>query len=528
MPTAVTLLDRHVTLQCRSLDRLYLNAYVPRIQRSGGLAQFLEREGPIASPALLQRRSTRFVDALRAYCDAHEVPWVLFGRDERKEERLRPLFESAEERAAFGLVALGVAQERVSAFRARKITTPPGGVRFSFSRQAVYVNQYYLYIRDAEFGRSFIKFSSYAPWGGRLYLNGHEWAKRQLGKRGVRFRSLDNGFLSVADAGALAEVCAALGPNQISAYFARWSTALPLPIGPAERRDGYEYRLSMLQVEVADTRVFDRPLRGRQWFEAVIRDQLSLGRPSEVSLLFGRRISRRTPGTFRTKVIHLDTAPAIRIQYKRCAVKQYLKEGRALRTETTFDGPAEVDIGTSLRNLPRVVALGQEINARLLEHERASEEARLSGRDLAALVLPGRQDGRRIPALRFGDPRVSALLAALSQLGFEAAGFRHAQFRRSVAVLLGGEPEEYTRARATYDLARLRAHRLVSHAPRRHRYRLTADGLTVAAFLTKLNDRVLAPGLAHCTGERSPAPSPTWGRFDQLLDQLCRDAQLAA
>jgi len=389
------------------------------------------------------------------------------------------------------------------------------------------VNHYYLYLFDPEFGPAFLKICGYAPWSGKVWLNGHEWAKRQLEKRGLAFTALHNGFRTVADPLLLQQLCDQLGPREIEAFLQRCTERLPLPMNAADRAAGYRYRLSLMQVEVSDTRVFDRPLRGRQWFEATIRDQLSLGRPSEVALLFERRISRRTPGRFLTRVIHEDTTPALKIEYKRCTVKQYLKQGRALRTETTVNDTYDLDIGRSLANLARLREAGDQINARLLAHERTGEEARLAGSDLAELVLPRHAAGRRVPALRFGDPRVIALLAALVQLCYQAAGFRHAQLRRSVAALLGCAPEEYSRAQMTYDLGRLLAHGFIERERGRHRYRLTTNGLRVAGCLTKLNDRLLAPALVRAT-QTSPPHHSRWAAFDAALDALSAEAQIAA
>src|SRR2546428_4141732 len=158
MPTIATVLDQHVTLQCASLDRIFLNAYPQRLQTSDGLCRFLRRDGPIPSPALLQRRSERFVEALREYARERELPWILFERRERKEDHLHPMFAAAAARGASGLIAVGIAQERNWGWHARKLSRGRA-VSFDFSRGSVFVNQYYLYILDDDFGPSFIKYS---------------------------------------------------------------------------------------------------------------------------------------------------------------------------------------------------------------------------------------------------------------------------------------------------------------------------------------------------------------------------------
>jgi len=529
MPTANTILDAHTTLHLRSLDRLYLNAYVPQLQRPPLVRRFLEHTGtPIASPALFEQRTKRFVADLRRYASEHGAQWLALKRHERKEEQWRPLCLRAEAEGRFGLVAVGVIQERVSAWRAVKSILPRGGVAFDFTRESVFVNQFYQYVADPDFGPAFIKISGYAPWGGRVYLNGHEWLKRQLAKRGLAFRPLDNGLLSCDDPAAAQALADGLGPAQVRAFFARHRAELPSPLTPADRAAGYDYALSMLQVEVADTRVFDRPIRGRQYFEALIAGQLTVSRPESLSLLVDRKITRATPTEFRTQVVTPFTLPTLRFRYKHTDIKQYLKAGRALRTETTFNDSYDFAIGRAIDNLPTLRERGEGINARLLEIERGTEEARLAGPELTDLVLPARQADRRIPALRFGDPRVMALHAALVALAHQAAGFSNAQLRRIVAALLSLPAEEYSRARMTYDLGRLTGHGLIQRLPHSHRYRLTDAGLRQCAFLTKLADRVLDPGIARCGPPPPPNGDARWQRFDLALDELVKAAGIAA
>lgn len=527
MPSALSVLQDHTVLQCRSLDRLYLNAYIPELQRPELVKRFLEREAtPIASPALFQARSNLFVKNLRAYAEAHDAPWIVFERGERKEDRLKPLFAAAEARGLPGLVAVGVAQERTSGWKGTKRSLDRGGFTFGFSRVSVYVNAYYCYLWDADWGPGFIKLSGYAPWGGRIWLNGHEWAKRQLARRDVGYVSLDNGFRAVDDPRLLDELTASLGPDQVRAWFARWMRELPQPLTAEDRAAGCGYALSMLQVEVSDTRVFDRPIRARQWFEATIAEQLTLGRPDTVSLLFGRRPNRRTPGRFETRVVNVYTSPTITFRYKHSTVKQYLKEGLALRTETTVNDAYDFDVGRRLDHLAEIRQRGEAINAGLLEHEANAETARLEGPELIDLVRPTTKDDRRIAALRLGDPRVMALLAAVVMFSHLPAGFSNAQLRRHVAALLSLPLGEYTSARMTYDLGRLAGHGLIERIAKSHRYRLTPDGLRICAFLTKLADRLLDPGIARC-GPPVPAGRP-WQAFDRSLGVLLSRANLAA
>src|SRR5207245_6043564 len=142
---------------------------------------------------------------------------------------------------------------------------------------------------------------------------------------GLAFEALDNGFRSCADAGSLQTSCDRLGPDQIWRFFRRWEKRLPSPLTAEDRGRGYRYDLAFRQLELSDTRVFDRPQAGRSWFEQTIRDQLTLGRPDHVAIVFGRRISSKTPGRFWTRAINRGVECGIQVHYRASKVKQHFK-----------------------------------------------------------------------------------------------------------------------------------------------------------------------------------------------------------
>ena len=125
---------------------------------------------------------------------------------------------------------------------------------------------------------------------------------------------MDNAFADVDDPAALQAICDRLGPDQIDALLRKWLAILPHPFSPTDRAAGYRYDLSILQAEFSLTQMLDRPVSGRVFFEQVIRDNLDLGRPEQVALIFDKRIhlgsKRCTPGRFRTRVITAEVTPA--------------------------------------------------------------------------------------------------------------------------------------------------------------------------------------------------------------------------
>jgi len=518
VPTIAEIIRDHVTLTVDCVDRLYLNAYVPRLQTSGGIVGLLlERGHAIPSPAVLGQISDAFVRDLRAWATEHAVPWIHFEKGQRKDDVVEPY------RARFaedsGIVLIGVAQERARAWRATKTVTGQH-VHFTYHRTSVSVNHYYLYFIDAQWGPGFLKVCSYAPYTMKLCLNGHEWAKRQLRRGGIAFEALDNGFRTCAEPEMLQQVCDHLAPADILACFDRWLAAVPLPLTAQDHRAGFAYRLSILQMEISRTQVFDRPLRGREFFEQVIRDNLDLGRPDRVQLLFDRKIIKTTPGRFSTRVVTHGVIPSVHIEYKHCHIKQYFKEGRALRTETTVNDAYDFGIGRGLSNFGRLRDVGQSINTRVLEAERVTDECGLAEADLARLVQPGRTArGQVAPGLKLGQPRVTALLQAVCLLGLTPAGLTNARLRPLVAQLLAVPDEAYTARQMGYDLRRLARKEIIERQGRSFVYQLTPTGRRTALFLTLAHTRLYGPGLRAIDPDSCPVTPPPLRRALTAVDQ---------
>jgi len=501
MPNVENLLRDHVRLQVDCIDRLYCNGYVPKLQRPQNLWWFFHEhlKCPVVSPVLIKRMVERFVDSIRSFAEKGRIPIVQFENRARKEDVVRKRL--ANFKAKEGVVLVGVAQEKICGFRVyqklrrtrqqRRDGKPPW---FAFYRGSVMVNQYYFYILDQDFGLSFIKFSSYPPFNVRVWINGHEWAKRQMARRDVAFEELDNGFLTCDQPELLQKVCDSLSAGHIDGFFRKWLRLLPHPFTAADRRAGFRYQLSLMQMEVSLTQVFDRPLHGRQFFEEVIRDNLDIGRPDRVQLLFERRITRQTPGTFRTRILTDGVQPSLRFDYKHTKVKQYFKLGRALRTETTFNDAYDFNVGRSLGNLPRLRTLGRNINHRLLTLERVAQHSAIASQTVERIVLPTvTDDGQRTPALRWGEPRTMALFSGIC--AFAPEGFTNQQLRERVAALHYPGPRGYTIGRMTYDLRRLRRKKIILRIPGRNRYQLTQLGRRVAIFMTKSYSRLVRPVL---------------------------------
>jgi hypothetical protein len=186
--------------------------------------------------------------------------------------------------------------------------------------------------------------------------------------------------------------------------------------------------------------------------------------------------------------------------YKHSRIKQYLKDGRALRIETVINNPGDLLCKRRLVHLDELQAKARAVNNRLLDTERVGQGCVLASpafERVAQSTLT--EDGRRSPALRFGDPRVMALLGALC-VGLNALGFTNRSLRARVSHLLG---VAYTVNQMSYDLARLRMKGLIRRRPGTNTYDLTPEGQRVAIFYTKVHDHLLRPLIA---ADLPPAP----------------------
>ena len=500
-------LEGHVALEVACVDRLYLNAYVPKLQVSGQVVRFLVEHlgNPLPSPALFDKIGNRFRRDVKAFAARHNIPVLHLKKpdrtrwDDRKLDHVRPHLERAEAEGRFGVVAIVATQEFQWVFGAKKRSDATGLVAFDFVKEERRVGTYYFYVHDPDFGPGFIKICTYFPYPAKVWVNGHQWAKSQATREGVAFTPLANGFAASTDPDRLQAICDRLGPADVQAFFDRWAAFIPTPLTPSDRAAGYWWELSMRQVEVSRTLVFDDPRRARTFFESLVADNVGIGRPEEVAMVFARRLRRPTKHPYIGRIFGPGTEVQMDFRYKHSRVKQYLKEGRALRIETVINKPSDIGIRARLEHLPELVAAARQVNHRLLMIERAGQGCAIGSALFERIHQPYIREGQRTGALRFGDPRAMALAGALCLMVHAVTGFTNASLRGLVAGLLGCD---YSTTQMTYDLRRLRLHGLIVRLPHTNTYTLTSEGIRVAVFFTKLDRRLLHPLLA---ADRPPA-----------------------
>jgi hypothetical protein len=272
---------------------------------------------------------------------------------------------------------------------------------------------------------------------------------------------------------------------------------------------------------LALTQVLDQAVAGRIFFEEVIRENLDLGRPDNVQLLFKRRVTKRTPGRFRTRVVTEGVLPSLYVDYKSSRLKQYLKLIRqlaGLRTETTINDTYDFGIGRRLENLPRLRELGFQANRRLLDVQKTSQDCLVGEAAFGEITSPKPVGKQRASALPYGNELVLVLLQLLLLFRLLPCGFRNKELRQHLAPLLGKDPSTCTQGQMTYQLRRLRLHGLIERQPGTHRYQVTERGLRLSLFLTRSYSRLVRP----CLGQVAAVPLPADTRLQQALAQVDR------
>ena len=344
--TMADVLSDHVLFEVESVDRMYLNVYQPKLQYGGGVSAFFvgHRGHKYASSVLMAPITETFVANIHHFIAARGLDLLSFGKGEDKDAIAHRYL--ADFPGTDGVLFAGRAQEKAWVFRTQKRRNPATGKEYLWlTRATLLVNYFYFYCVDGDFGPFFIKFCSYFPYGAKLCINANHWAQRQAEKAGIGFTPMDNAFAAVDDVPALQAICDSLGEEHIRALLDKWLPILPHPFTADDTTAGYRYDVSIVQAEFSLTQMLDRPVTGRIFLEQMIRDNLDIGRPDKVSLIFGRRIhngrKRPTPSEFRTRIVTDNVTPAVRVEYKKTKVKQYHKEGRAIRTETVINDPGK-------------------------------------------------------------------------------------------------------------------------------------------------------------------------------------------
>src|SRR5438445_3945742 len=218
----------HVVLESECVDRMYLNVYVPQLQRVGGVVWYLRGHlvQRFASTATVAPKTVAFVASIEKFVAEQGVDLVSFGRYQRKDDITREYLQRFD--ADEGVLYVGRAQEKARVVRTERRRCARTGMTYPWVVDgSAMVNHFYFYCVDEDFGPFFIKFCSYFPYSAKLCLNANHWAQRQAEKAGIGFTPMDNAFAAVDDVPALQAICDSFGEEHILALLEKWLRILP-------------------------------------------------------------------------------------------------------------------------------------------------------------------------------------------------------------------------------------------------------------------------------------------------------------
>ena len=186
----------HVVLELKCIDRMYLNAYVPQLTSEAGVAGFVRGYlgHRFASTKQVAQMTEAFVESIMQFGLDHKIDLVRFKKGQRKDHVMQARLRAFKKKHQQGVVFIGVAQEKARVPRTVRKAFGNGGTIPWINYSSANVNFYYFYCLDEDFGPFFIKFCSYFPYTAKLCINGHEYLKRQLERRGIDYEALDNGI----------------------------------------------------------------------------------------------------------------------------------------------------------------------------------------------------------------------------------------------------------------------------------------------------------------------------------------------
>jgi hypothetical protein len=470
-------------------DRILLNGFIPLLQHPGALATFLrcQRQAPTLTRAYFASLANDYHLWVQRFAQQQDLAILQPPKEARREDLVAPYFQQLAGRPGVAVILQAIEPERIAVSYAKQ------GHAVGLVRR--WVKLYYFYLQDPQCGRMFLRLCPYFPHNLVAWLNGHEWLACQLRREGIAFTQRDNSFLDCAQPQRLQELADAFAPQDVTAAVATWLAQLLPCFSAAERQQGYRHHLYMAQMEYCHNLLFHKKAALDRLFERLLDHNRGLGHPDKLAVIFGRArfVPDTRTGSTVVKVTRLRT-PVIATGLQKTFVKQYVKEGALLRTETTAYQLRELSLPKAIDNLPRVRQVLAGSNDRYLRAQQDVLESYVDRGQLEQLRQPTvSAQGRRTPGLRLDDVRLLAVMQALVQfVHLVGQGcFRTGELLGEVQQALG--QAAYRLSQLRYDLGKLRGKGLVVRQRGSQRYEVTRAGYQLAVLYLKLGQRLYGP-----------------------------------
>jgi len=508
----------------RCFDRILLNGLIQPFQQPERVVGFFNtyRELYPVSKAVLRDIATQYGH----WVNAHATQWgapIVDAPSGRRDDFVDRYFRRAQPDQ---IVVILKGREP-----ARILVAIGKDDRWHLEYKYRWVNQYNFYLADREWGRMFVRVCPYFPFSARVCLNQHHWLAQRLHAEGIRVRQCANAFLQCSDPTRLQTLADSVMARDLARCAHKWLRVLVPFFTPTERRV-CAHRLFFAQVEYCDNLIFHRRAALDALGERLFDANRTIGQPTKLTTIFGRKVTQRHRGKLQTVIADLDLPnPVIRTYYGDGSVKQYVRDHLLLRTEPSTNNVHDYGVPKAIEHLPVLRSKLSAIADRYLTVQQDILETFVDRGQLRQLAEPTRlPNGKRIPGLKLDHPRQLALMHALVRFAHIAAGdtFTTRDLHESTAAALDTTTDQYRLAAVRYDLSKLRAKGLVERVPHARRYRLLPHGYSICLVFLKLFERVYAPltaGLLRPVTADVRLAEEKRHRLDRLYQRIVADLE---
>ena len=517
------------------VDRFVLNANFGLCYSPGGFRSWWRRlhHGSDAEldNAHLMRMAGRFSRRVRGWAQAHGVPVIDCGREERKhliaEEHLK------KNPCIRGLFLILVGRAVATVWDVKRSSS---GVIQNLEAKRPFINHYSFHIMDPDWGHVTIKMAGHPPFGAQIILNGHEYVACQAREAGIPFTKEGNCFTVLPNLADLARVADTLSEvrtiGRLSQVCERWiySACLCFALDLEEQeRSGFHYHYSIYQVECSRNLIFQRGSQMEQIFQGLIdrtRARLTVKRLKTIFGVKCRPHRDRKDKAPRLEVVVETPAydlTIFKLHFGKLTLKVYTKGERVLRFEAIVHNTKELRCGRLLERFPQIIARLQQILEQFLNNLYCMDASFISGETLDQLATPSQVGKTRIGGMDVNKPRTRAVLSAALALACSPDGFTTGQLANTVRSMLPATDSSYDPRRAAYDLRKLRGKELVSKVPDSRRYFIPQQAVRTIAALVILREKILRPILAGVAKPKMGRKPKNWSSIDEHYEAVRQD-----
>jgi len=511
----------------RCFDRLLLNGLIQPFQQPERVLGFFNtyRDGKRVTHQTLTEIADQFHHWLENRSENWSAPIVEAPQEQRRDDFVLPYLQKTEANHVAVIVKAREPARILVAIGGKQNNRP------HLELKQRWVNQYNFYLNDQNWGPMFVRMCPYFPFSARVCLNQHHWLALRMRQEGITFRQCKNAFLQCSDPERLQQLADSLAAQDLLHCGQKWlATFTPFFTSRERQQAGCQHRLFFSQVELCDNLIFFRRAAVDQFAERLLDMNRSIGQPNKITVIFGRKVTKRYKGKMQTELEDLDLPhPVIRSHYAHGFAKQYVPDQRLLRTEPATNNVTDYGVKKNVDNLPHLRQRMSEIIDHYHDAQQDILETFVDRGQLQKLTAPTNLTyGKRIPGLKLDHPRQLALMHALVRFANIAAGstFTTADLYPPVLQALGLPPSQYSLASLRYDLSKLRAKALVEKLPHSHHYRLLNKGYSICLLFLKLFERIYAPLTAGLLqpfpGDRNLAPDKRC-QLDRLYQSVADD-----